>query len=125
MKKKMKSMVALMVVLTTMLAVSAVAYGAWQSKKFTAGSVTGEAEVGYSGYTGYAEVSASGNVYADMKGEATYYIMGVETIRNFSGGFDEDTYRQIKVTCPNPITAISCNFKVVSDDGRWEERISK
>lgn len=125
--RKIKSIISLTAALVTVLAVSVVTFAAWscKTKEYNAGSVSGKAEVGFQENVGYAEVKASDNVYAQVDGTATYYIAGWPQYSTIYGSFDEDTYRQFVVTCPNIITSIECQFTVVSDDGRWTGTVSE
>lgn len=123
--KKIKSVIALVTSLTTVLAVSIATFAAWNYNHDTydVGSTSAQLCVGYQiyvpdEYIGYAEVTTTSPVYASMDGYAVYRQDGVNRRNLFIGSFDDDTYGQVAVRCINQIQEIKCEFTIVSDDGR-------
>lgn len=133
-KTSKKTIIVLVVALTTMLAMSVATFASWQYSHWNgyAGS-TGiqlcvgydDYEYNYTNYVGYAEVSANDNCYASMSGWARYLYNGSYNYSYIVGSMDDNTYRQIRVTGKNYINKISCDFTVIADDGVCRQTLTK
>lgn len=121
--KFIKKMLVSMVACGALLAANLVAFAGseYSQGSGTAGSTKLTAEVGFSGQTAYARVSATSYVDARMRGDVYYINPSGSAV--LSGAFDQRSYGDTSCKCDGEIIKVNCNFDVYSDDGEWHHHL--